>query len=199
MALLAPVALVACGSVEAMLSATAVGLFIFGASVAVFGPARWAEWLSILPDFRAVVEGTPGLMGHVITPTGAAYEMGLTGFAGGLWRVAFAIFGVAVVWRAFARRGAATVRLAALAAGSLLVTPYALDYDGALMVPAAVALAVERVEAPGWIAAMLALCAVSEVTTPEIGLVCVVAFALLVGLDVTPLGSGKTAKLAPAI
>ena len=60
----------------------------------------------------------------------------------------------------------------------MLATPYAMHYDGALLVPAAVVLVLEPIEAPAWALRLLALCVVLMVTTPYLGLVCLLAFTV---------------------
>jgi hypothetical protein len=177
--LLAPLALVAGGAFEALASATIVGAALVALSAAVFGVAPWSRWLAGLPGFERVIEGVPNLMAGVITPLGAAHLLGLGGPATLVWRAAFALAGAALAWSAFARRADAPTRLAALAAGSLLIAPYAMHYDGTMLVPAAVAIAVTRIETRGWAVGFLGLIAVCEVTTPNLGLVAVAAFALL--------------------
>jgi hypothetical protein len=177
--LLAPLALVAGGAIEALLSAAVVGAALVALSAAVFGVPLWTQWLASLPGFQKVIESVPNLMSGVITPLGAANLLGLGGAAALAWRAAFALLGAALAWSAFARRADAPTRLAALAAGSLLIAPYAMHYDGAMLVPAAVAIAVARIETRGWAAGFLGLIAVCMVTTPDLGLVAVVAFALL--------------------
>ncbi len=181
--LLAPVALVASGAFETLAAAAVIGVALGIASVACFGLQRWVEWLSILGPFQTVVETTPGLLAHAISSGGVAFLLGLTGLAGLAWRAAFGLFGLGLVWRTFRKTDDTAVRLAALTAGSLLATPYAMPYDAAILIPAALAIAVSRLSAPGWIPAMLALCAVSEVTTPGVGLVCVAGFGLLSVVD----------------
>lgn len=184
--LLAPVALVACGAWEALASAALVGAALTGLSVWLFGAARWIEWLASLAPFQKVVEAVPRLMLGVITPYGAGYELGLTGLALTLWRLAFALVGIAVVWWVFRRPAEPARRLAALTGGGLLVVPYAMHYDGSLMAAAAVVLAVEAVGDRGWILRLLALIAVSEVTTPVLGAACVCAFLALSLVHIAP-------------
>jgi hypothetical protein len=181
-ALLAPAALLACGGFEALVSAALAGMLLVAASVACFGLARWPEWLASLPAFQAVVESTPRLMQGVITPFGAAFELGLTGLPEALWRAGFALLGLVLAWRAFACSRDPAVRAAALGAGSLLATPYAMNYDGTLLAPAAVVLAL-RLDAPGWPRRAVALCAVCEATRPHLGFVAVVAFGALTALE----------------
>ena len=94
--------------------------------------------------------------------------------------------GAAIVWRAFARSkgdaDGAPRRAAALAVGGLLASPYALCYDGALLVPAAVALAIGA-DPRRWPARLAAFCAACLVTTPGLGFAAVAAFGLLASLD----------------
>jgi hypothetical protein len=184
--LLAPVALISGGAFEALASAAAVEALLVAASIALFGFDRWGEWFASLPAFQAIIQTTPGLVPGVITPTGAALQLGLTGLAASVWRGAFAIVGVALVWRAFRRPADAPSRLAALAAGGLLAAPYAMHYDGSLLVPAAVVMAVQGLSQPGWFWRLLALCAVCEVTSAYIGLPIVLAFAILSSFRVQP-------------
>lgn len=177
--LLAPLALLAGGAVEALVSAAVVGAALVALSAAVFGVPLWAQWLASLPGFEKVIEGVPNLMAGVITPLGAARLLGLGGPAALAWRAVFALVGAVLAWSAFARKADPPTRLAALAAGSLLIAPYAMHYDGAMLVPAAVAIAVGRMETQRWALGFLGLIAVCEVTTPDLGLLAVVAFALL--------------------
>lgn len=189
-ALLAPVALIAGGSFDVLISAAVVEAILVAASVALFGPARWSEWFASLPAFEALVERTPGLLPCMITPNSAAQLLGLTGPAATLWRAFFGLFGVALVWRAFAKGSGSGVaaRLGALSAGSLLATPYAMNYDGTLLVAAAVAMVIESLEQRGWVLRLLALCAVCKLNATYIGLPVVLAFAVL---------SSFRVKLAP--
>jgi hypothetical protein len=180
--LLAPIGLLAGGAFEALASAAVVEAGLIGLSVLCFGPARWSEWLGSFSAFQSVIDSAPGLVAGVIAPAGAAHTLGLAGPIATLWRAAFALIGAGLVWRAFQRPNLAQVRIAALAAGSLLAAPYAMHYDGALLVPAAVTMAVDGLEAGGWIIRLLALCAVCEVTTPGVGLLAILAFAVLSGL-----------------
>lgn len=177
MALLAPVALIAGGGLEALVSAAVVEAVLVALSAIVFGPARWSEWLASLPAFQAVIDGTPGLAPGVISPAGGAHLLGLSGPAVALWRAVFAVVGVVIVWRGFAAAKAAPARLASLAVGTLLATPYAMHYDGVLMAPAAVVIAARDVEAPGWVMRLLALGFVCEAASPYIGFLCLLAYA----------------------
>ena len=181
--LLAPVALVACGAYEALASAALVGAALVALSAIVFGPARWIEWLASLGPFQAVVEEIPRLMMGVITPYAAGRELGLSGAALTVWRAAFALFALAAVWWAFRRQESSARRLGALMGGGLLITPYAMHYDGSLLIPAAAVMAVSAVGEAGWLLRLVALGAACEVTTPYLGALLVTAFVLLSGID----------------
>jgi hypothetical protein len=192
------VALVACGGLETLAAAALAGAALVAASALCFGYARWPEWLASLGPFQAVVESIPRLMPGVITPYGAAHELGLTGAAALVWRAGFALFGLGLVWRVFAARRDPATRLAALGAGSLMAAPYAMHYDGALLVIPAVVLAL-RLDGPGWLRRMIAFCAVCEVTVPDLGLAAVTAFALLACWErLRGLRTADLAGLAPA-
>jgi hypothetical protein len=196
-ALLAPVALLACGALETLAVAALAGAALAAISVLCFGFARWPEWLASLGPFQAVVESIPHLMPGVITPYGAAHELGLAGAAATLWRAGFGLFGLALVWRVFAKTRDPATRLAALGAGSLLAAPYAMHYDGALLAIPAVILAL-RLDRPGWLRRMLALCAICEVTTPDLGLAAVTMFAVLACWELRPLGTRTRTSAAAA-
>lgn len=184
-ALLAPVALVACGAFETLAAAAVAGAALAAASIVLFGLARWPEWLASLGPFQSVIEGVPALMRGVIAPAGPAHALGLTGPAALAWRTGFALAGGLLVWRGFRASRDPAMRLAALGAGSLTAAPYAMHYDGVLLVIPAVALAL-RLEAPGWLRALAALAAVCEVTTPDVGFLAVAAFAALACWELRP-------------
>lgn len=199
-ALLAPVALIAGGAFGALASAVVIETLLIAASGICFGFHRWPEWFASLPAFQTIIETSPGLAAGVITPTGAAMLLGLSGAPATFWRVGFALIGVVLVWRAFRRPGDTAARLAALAAGSLLAAPYAMHYDGTLLAPAAVVMAVDGLGRRGWIWWLLGLCAVCEVTAPHVGPVMVLAFALLasLGAGARPLDASTSAATASA-
>ncbi len=196
-ALLAPVALLACGAFETLGVAALTGAALAAASVLCFGFARWPEWFASLGPFQAVVESIPRLMPGVITPYGAAHELGLTGAAALAWRAAFALIGLGLVWRVFAKDRDPATRLAALGAGSLLCAPYAMHYDGTLLVIPAVVLAL-RLDGPGWLRRLVALCAVCEVTVPDLGLAAVTTFAVLACWESLPISVGRREAVAAA-
>lgn len=129
LALLAPFALAAAGRWRAFAAATAtVTIFVF-VSVVVFGADTWWAFMSQMPFSRKVLE--LGGVGHEKMQSLFAAAR----FLGGSVVLAYAVQGLvasaaAVAVVALARRGADGVALGAvLAVGSMLATPFLLDYD----------------------------------------------------------------------
>ncbi len=194
-ALLAPVALLACGAFDALAAAALAGAALIAASVILFGLARWPEWLASLGPFQAVIESVPRFQLGLITPAALGRALGLSGLGLTAWIAAFAAGGAAIVWRAFARSNEPPRLAAALAIGGLLATPYALCYDGALLAPAAAALLLGA-DARRWPMRLAAFCAVCLVTTPGLGFAAVAAFGLLASLDDPAQARLRTARAA---
>lgn len=182
-AIMAPVALVACGAWEALVSAGLVGAAALAASVLLFGADRWSEWLASLPAFQRVVESVPRLGGAIVTPLWAARELGLNGLAAASVAAVFALAGAGLVWRLFRRPGDAAHRVGALAVGSLVAAPYAMCYDATLLAPAAAALAVAAIGRGRPAVALFGLAAAYEITQPYLGLPALAAFAAAVIVD----------------
>lgn len=97
----------------------------------VFGVGPWLDWLRALPRFGQIVREL-GL--GTSTPTALGDVLGLNSRL--CWALG-ASLGVVVAWRA--RGGDEATRLVGLVAGGLLITPYAMIYDMAGLVPVAVA------------------------------------------------------------
>jgi hypothetical protein len=144
LAIMIPVALLACGAWRAILGAALSLCTMCAASLALFGRETWAAFLAK----AAGSTGGPMDSGQVllqarVDPTGALQILGLPLMASRLiWIVIlFATVAIlAIIWR----RASHPVRGAALAASVLIAAPFALFYDlvtaslaGALMVQAA--------------------------------------------------------------
>lgn len=95
----------------------------------LFG-ASWTGWLEALPRFNEVVRNDPGLVATTLTP----YAQ---------WGAASFLFTIPValtaIWFSF-RHGDPAQRALALLGGALLVSPYAMNYEIALVIPAVLAL-----------------------------------------------------------
>jgi len=146
---MAPVALVAAGQWRAMGGAVVAGVAMFAAALAAFGVGPWLDWARALPRFVDQMNADPGFADGVITPSGLAVRLGATGLGLTLVRGVSLLGALAVVLLTFRRSGDLALRLSALVGGGLLATPYAMNYDAALLVPAAAALLARSGEGGG--------------------------------------------------
>jgi Glycosyltransferase family 87 len=103
------------------------------ASAALLGADLWLDWLRAVPRFQELFEQDPALVGAAITPLAAAHRLGIDG---GWVAVPAGLMGLAAVWITFRRDAGVPHRLLALAGGALLVSPYAMNYELALLAPA---------------------------------------------------------------
>ena len=128
--LLIPVALLAGRHVRAFLGAALAVLVLAALSALLFGTQTWAAYLHMLGHMPQTVEGgVIQFRGHV-DPYGAARLAGSGPLAAGVIQAGAAAAAVAAVAWLWWRRGTtAEARYAALAAGVLMVTPFALFYD----------------------------------------------------------------------
>lgn len=77
---------------------------------------------------------------HMTTLVAAGRILGLPPSAAGAIQLAGAAVAIAAVWFAFRRHSTSDARIAVLATATFLVSPYTLNYDLLLLMPAAVAL-----------------------------------------------------------
>lgn len=135
--LLVPLALVAGGRWRAIAAAAAAVLGLSAAATALFGPDVWRAFADSLALTRSVVleQGATGW--HKIqTVFAAARALGAgVELAYGLQAIVTASVAacVVLVWRS---RAAFEWKAAVLLSGSLLATPYSLDYDMVVLGPA---------------------------------------------------------------
>jgi len=113
------------------------------ASLALFGLDFW------LAFFRAAQEASsPSVSEHLYqqmfmqmtTPMAAIRMLGFSQGLAGAVQFAVTALAVGVVWIAFRRHGPSDARTAVLATSTLLASPYTLNYDLLLLMPAVVAL-----------------------------------------------------------
>ncbi len=133
--LLIPVALLAGRHWRAAAGAALMVAGLVGASLLLFGDAAWGAYLRMLLHLHDTVEGQDiHFFGHV-DGYGVARLAGFSQKAADAFQIALAACAIAAVGVLWWRRGTpAEVRYAALAAGVLMVTPFALFYD--LLMPA---------------------------------------------------------------
>lgn len=123
MLILLPIALLAERNWRTMI-ATGLAALLLGALTLPSG-AGWDDWLAALPRFQAYVAGNDSLVAMSASP--------YAHFGSASWLLTFPL-AIAAVWLAF-RRHDASLRILALLGGALLIAPYALSYELALLIP----------------------------------------------------------------
>jgi hypothetical protein len=141
--LLIPVALIAAKQWRALVWAILTGIVLVLASLAVFGLQTWL-------DFIAMTRATGGermhayvvevLINYMITPYASALNIGLPRSAASLLQLSSAALAVAATWYAFRNFRDGMARTAALLSATFFVSPYMLNYDLLLLMPAALVL-----------------------------------------------------------
>lgn len=176
---LLPIALLAQRSWTTLAATAVAGAAMVVGSLVVFGLQPWLDWVAALGRFQQLFLMSPGLREDAVTPYAALVGLGLPG------PLAFLLIPpvVFLVWRAFARPSPPADRALLLLGGALLVSPYAMNYELALLAPGlAVHLACTRSRV--WPGAFIA--AFAYVLGPPL-------VGLLAG--VSPLGMTSAARL----
>ena len=133
MLLFLPLALIADRQWRTLIAAGATGALMCAASAAIWGVDLWFAWLQALPRFQAeVILANPRLVEDGITPFSMLETRGLPG----AWAYILAPFAVALVWVTFRNSERVADRLIAVFAAALIVSPYAMNYEAALLAPA---------------------------------------------------------------
>lgn len=113
------------------------------ASLAVFGSGFWLAFLESAREAasaRVVNEMFERIFMHMTTLLAAARILGLPPALAGAIQLAGAALAIAAVWFSFRRQKTSDARTAVLVTATFLVSPYTLNYDLLLLMPAAVAL-----------------------------------------------------------
>jgi alpha-1,2-mannosyltransferase len=141
--LLIPVALIAAKQWRALISAAVTGAVLVLASLAVFGLQTWL-------DFIEMTRATGGermhqytmevLINYMITPYVSALGIGLPRSVASLLQLGCAVLAVTATWYAFRYFRDGMARTAVLLSATFLVSPYMLNYDLLLLMPAALVL-----------------------------------------------------------
>ena len=141
--LLIPVALVAARQWRALATAAATGIVLVAASLAVFGAGAWLDFIEMTRAsggermHHYVMEV---LFSYVTTPYVSALGLGLPRGVASALQLAVAALAVGTTWYAFRYHRSGAARTAVLLAGTFFVSPYMLNYDLLLLMPAALAL-----------------------------------------------------------
>jgi hypothetical protein len=132
MLILLPVALIALKNWKTILVTGVTGAVLCLAATAVWGVQAWLDWIAALGRFQHVIFDNPALVADAITPYAVLTSHGLNG----AWAFLLAPVAVALIWVTFRRDSSMADRSIALFGGTLLITPYAMNYELALLAPA---------------------------------------------------------------
>jgi hypothetical protein len=195
---LLPLALLATREWRALLGAGATLASTMLVSALLFGVAAWMDWIAAVPRFQRMVMTSWGLERGMITPTALGHTLQLDPGAQDVWRLVFGLGAAVMAWMVFRRTTDPARRLAALLGGGLFVTPYAMHYDAALLVPAAALMLTHRTQPGPWIAAVIAGALLCCAAIPHWGAAAVTAFTLWTALTPETLLAGRLAFAADA-
>jgi len=141
--LLVPLALIAARQWRALAWTVGTAVALALASAAVFGVELWRAFFHATESAaqpRFVNELLERTFSQMTTLFDAAYILGLPLSAASAIQTAGAILAVVAVWVVFRRHPSSPPRTAVLASAMFLVSPYTLNYELLLLMPAAVAL-----------------------------------------------------------
>ncbi len=138
---LVPLALLAARQWKALAWMAGTVAVLCLASLAVFGLDFWFAFFDAAREAaspRVVNEMFERIYMHMTTLLAAARIVGLPPGVSSAVQVAGSLLAVAAVWIAFSRKGQSDARVAVLATATFLVSPYTLNYDLLLLMPAVV-------------------------------------------------------------
>lgn len=141
--ILVPLALLVARQWRALGAMAATIAIMILASAVVFGPDIWWTFVEagrIAASPQAANEMFEQMQMHMTNLLPAARLLGLPPTVGIVLQLAGALLGAASVWWAFRREAPADLRIAMLAAATFLISPYMLNYDLLILMPAAVIL-----------------------------------------------------------
>ena len=182
----APFLLAWAGQWRALGGAVLAGGSMAAASALILGLGPWRDWLLSAGDFQAQVLGDPRLLKLVVSPSGLLQRLGAPREARLGLQVAVAAGAIALGAWVFRRTPSPRLRALALFGAGLMATPYAMNYDTALIGPTAAALLEASADARARLAAVAGFLAVALAGFPLIG-----ALALAVGLALLALAARR--------
>jgi hypothetical protein len=127
-----PFGLVAGRHWRALAGSAATGAALVIVSLILFGTGPWIAWIEALPRFRELFDVSAPLYRNGITPYALALRLGAS-TQWTVWAMLPVALLVAVV--TFTRTGDWRLRMTAIVGGSLLVSPYAMNYELAALAP----------------------------------------------------------------
>lgn len=140
--ILAPIGLLAGRHWRAAASAAATGCVVAMMSILLFGLSTWFDWLDALGRYRTIFEHSPPLYWNAVTPYALALRLGTANALVTWAALAFAVAGAVAI---FVRTDDWRIRMAAVAGGSLLASPYAMNYELAALAPVVLTMRREKI------------------------------------------------------
>ena len=140
---LVPLALLAARQWKALAAMVATVAALSLASLGLFGLDFWRAFFAAAREANSVAATElmfEQMHVQMTTLLAAARMAGIPTGMAGMLQIAGAVVAVAAVWSTFRRHGPDTVQTALLAAATFLVSPYTLNYDLLLLMPAVAAL-----------------------------------------------------------
>jgi alpha-1,2-mannosyltransferase len=144
--LLIPFALIASGQWRVVAAATTTVLSLIILSTMWLGTAIWLDYFRITQVFSQFIgRGFVGIQRLVVSPYVSLQAAGMPAALAGIVQLVVSVAVLAAIIQVFSQRGSHQqdsrkedsrfdLRLALLAAGALLVTPYSLSYDTPLLI-----------------------------------------------------------------
>ncbi len=179
--LMAPVAMMAGGHWRSLIAAGLAGLAMMALSVLFWGVQPWLAWFAYAPNYLATITANHAYVLGIVAPTGLAARLGLDGDLLLLWRCAFALMGGLATVLVFRRTKALWPRLTALFAASVLATPYAMNYEMALILPGAVLALITARTLRSQILALAAYWGLAFAGLPSVGSYSIFIFLVFAG------------------
>ncbi|WP_265529245.1 glycosyltransferase family 87 protein [Sphingomicrobium marinum] len=132
---LAPLCMIAGGHIKALIgslvSGTIVGLLSF-----VLGIGLWFDWLESMPRFVETVQGMD-ILHRAVTPTGFLWHLGISGPVQWAVTITTCLFTAVAAWMIFHTTQDPRIRLVAMIGGGIWWSPYAMNYELAILCPVA--------------------------------------------------------------
>lgn len=138
---LAPFALIAGGHWRTLVYAAAAGIGAVATSALLFGLESWFAWFDALPRFQSLFLDNETLVRTAVSPYALGVRYGFT--TAWIILVCGVIAVTGAIWT-FRSTEDVAARSVALLGGALLVSPYAMNYELALLAPAIMAIPIRR-------------------------------------------------------
>ena len=136
LALMLPVAMLAGRHWQVIGGAIFSSILVIAAGFLIFGPAASAAWLNQLPLYATIARD--GLVGwhKFVSIYAAGRQAGIPETAAFVIHTMVALVAAVAVWQIWSSKAGRPVKFAALAAATMLASPYLYVYDALVLLPA---------------------------------------------------------------